>query len=135
MNILVTSLNFDYAQEIAQKIAKKLKCKVLNANELFNKTLLLSIGNPILLVDEELNLKETELCLKVSNFDGVVAISDDMFISNENYKYFKNSQKILVFSKNLGKIKKNIENLVKQHCNYSINYEDDLDKLLATFKR
>ena len=131
MNIIITSLNLENAQTISKKLAKKLHFKFINANEVFNKTLLKSVADPVLLVDDELNAKESELCFKLAKTDDVVvAMSDDMFLSNENYKFFQNSKKFLVFSKNLGKTKKNIEKIIQSRCNFAIQNEDNLDLLL-----
>lgn len=135
MNIIITSLNLENAQTISKKLAKKLHFKFINANEVFNKTLLKSVADPVLLVDDELNAKESELCFKLAKTeDVVVAMSDDMFLSNENYKFFQNSKKVMVLSKNLGKTKKNIEKLIQSRCNFAIQNEDNLDLLLEKFK-
>ena len=134
MNILVTSLNLDISHEVAIKLSKRLHLKFVNANEVFNKTLLKSINEPTLLVDEELNEKESELCQKLSKMDGaVIAMSDDMFLANSNYDLFKNSHKVLISSKNLGRTKKNIEKLIQTHCNYIIS-QDEISNLIEKFK-
>lgn len=132
-NIIIFGLNFEQVQEIARSISKKLSLKFLNAKEIFNKTLLKSASDPVLLIDDELNEQESLLCKKISEQSGVVAaMPDDMFLSNENYKNFKNFTKILLKSNTKSKLKQNIENLLQTHATITAA---TLDEILAKLKR
>lgn len=117
--IIVFGLNFEDVQKISRSIAKKLNLKFFNAKEIFSRTLLKSAGDPVLLVDDILNEKESQLCAQLAEQNGVVAMSDDMFLSNENYKNFKNFTKILIKSQTKNKLKQNIENLLQTHATIS----------------
>ena len=131
-NIIIFGLNFEQVQEIARSISKKLSLKFLNAKEIFNKTLLKSASDPVLLIDDELNEQESLLCKKISEQSGVVAaMPDDMFLSNENYKNFKNFTKILLKSNTKSKLKQNIENLLQSHATITAT---SLDELLSKLK-
>ena len=131
-NIIIFGLNFEQVQEIARSISKKLSLKFLNAKEIFNKTLLKSASDPVLLIDDELNEQESLLCKKISEQSGVVAaMPDDMFLSNENYKYFKNFTKILLKSNTKSKLKQNIENLLQTHATITAA---TLDEILSKLK-
>lgn len=128
--IIVFGLNFEDVQQISRAIAKKLNLKFFNAKQIFNKTLLKSAVDPVLLVDDILNEKESLLCAQLAEQNGVVAMSDDMFLSNENYKYFKNFTKILIKSKTNSKLKQNIENLLQTHATITASsLEEVFEKL------
>ena len=131
-NIIIFGLNFEQVQEIARSISKKLSLKFLNAKEIFNKTLLKSVSDPVLLIDDELNEQESLLCKKISEQNGVVAaMPDDMFLTNENYKNFKNFTKILLKSNTKSKLKQNIENLLQTHATITAA---TLDEILSKLK-
>ena len=129
--IIIFGLNFEQVQEVARSVSKKLNLKFLNASNIFNKTLLESANDPVLLIDDELNEQESLLCQKLAAQDDVVvAMSDDMFLSNENYKNFKNFTKILLKTKTSSKIKQNIENLLQSHSTItSTTLDEILEKL------
>ena len=132
--IIIFGLNFEQVQEVARSVSKKLNLKFLNASNIFNKTLLESANDPVLLIDDELNEQESLLCQKLAAQDDVVvAMSDDMFLSNENYKNFKNFTKILLKTKTSSKIKQNIENLLQSHSTItSTTLDEILEKLKGT---
>ena len=129
--IIIFGLEYEQVQEIAHSVSKKLNLKFLNSQQIFNKTLLKSASDPVLLIDDELNEQESKLCKKLAEQDGVIAMSDDMFLSNENYKYFKNFAKILIKSKTHSKIKQNIENLLQSHATTTAN---SVEEILAQLK-
>ena len=128
--IIIFGLNFEQVQAIAHSISKKLNLKFLNAQQIFNKTLLKSATDPMLLIDDELNEEESLLCQKLAEQEGVIAMPDDMFLSNENFKNFKNFTKILLKTKTSSKIKQNIENLLQSHATITATtLEEVLEKL------
>ncbi len=131
-NIIIFGLDFENVQGVSRLISKKLSLKFLNASEIFNKTLLKSASDPMLLIDDELNEQESSLCKKLAKQDGVVvAMTDDMFLSNENYKNFKNFTKILLKSNTKSKLKQNIENLLQTHATLTAA---TLDEILSKLK-
>ena len=127
---IIFGLDFEQVQATARSLSKKLNLKFLNAGEIFNKTLLKSANDPVLLIDDELNEQESLLCQKLSEQEGVIAMADDMFLSNENYKFFKNFTKILLKSNTKSKLKQNIENLLQSHATITATtLSEILDKL------
>ena len=131
-NIIIFGLDFENVQAVARAVSKKISLKFLNASEIFNKTLLKSVNDPSLLIDDELNEQESLLCQKLAAQDGVVvAMADDMFLSNENYKNFKNFTKILLKSNTKSKLKQNIENLLESHTTLTAT---TLDEIFAKLK-
>lgn len=128
--IIIFGLNFEDVKQTARAISKNFNLKFFNAQEIFNKTLLKSADYPVLLIDDELNAQESLLCKRLTDQEGVVAMSDDMFLSNENYKNFKNFTKILLKSKTNSKLKQNIENLLQTHATITASsIEEILTKL------
>ena len=51
----------------------------------------------------------------------IISLTDDEFISNENYMLFDNSFVILLEVGYKNNIKENIQKLIKKHCNYSVD--------------
>lgn len=134
MNIVVFGLNHNLTLEYAKKFAKILKTKLLDASALFEKTVMQTVDKPLFLLEETLQQQEADLCKQLSLKDGVVAIADDMFLSNQNHKIFKNSQKILIKVQNNGKLKQKIENLLQTHANFVVDATTDFKDIEKFFK-
>ncbi len=130
-NIVVFGLDYQNVCSSAIKLAKLMHLKFVNGGEMFNKVLLKSADQPLLLINEELNSAESAICEKLSSqSNAIIAIPDDMFLSNENFKNFKNSTKILLKTPLKSKIKQNIENLLANHATITAKSVDEiLEKL------
>ena len=130
-NIVVFGLDYQNVCSSAIKLAKLMHLKFVNGGEMFNKVLLKSADQPLLLINEELNSAESAICEKLSSqSNAIIAIPDDMFLSNENFKNFKNSTKILLKMPLKSKIKQNIENLLANHATITAKSVDEiLEKL------
>ena len=130
-NIVVFGLDYQNVCSSAIKLAKLMHLKFVNGGEMFNKLLLKSADQPLLLINEELNSAESAICEKLSaQSNAIIAIPDDMFLSNENFKNFKNSTKILLKTPLKSKIKQNIENLLANHATITAKSVDEiLEKL------
>ncbi len=116
-NIVVVSLIDEKAKNIAQNLAKKLKFTYIDADEKFEDYLLSSFEAPTILVDEILNAKESELLGELAKErNAVIKVSNDAFLSNVNYKLFKNCIVLLITTAK-GKIKLAIENRLKTYAN------------------
>ena len=124
-NITIVGIDNDFVKMFAQKLANEIGYKLIDANEQFDKDLLDNMDYPIFLVDEILVQKENILIKNLSNKENVIiCMSDDMFLSNEHYKNFENDETILIIDENLDKIKKNIQNLIKEHVKHVFNKKD-----------
>lgn len=121
-NIAIVGLDNAFVKKFAQKIAREIGYKYIDANEKFDKDLLANINYPMILVDELLDEKENRLIEKLTKNDNtVISISDDMFLSNEHYKILEETTVILILDENVGKIKKNIEKMIEKHANFVFN--------------
>lgn len=121
-NIVVLSLNEEKACFLAENLAKKLKFSYIDAGERFDDYLISSIDAPTILVDEILNLKESELLSDLAKENNaVIKVANDAFLSNENYKIFKNCIVVLVLTEKLGKTKRAIEEQIKKYSNVVVN--------------
>ena len=133
-NVVVVGMNYEMVLKLSKQLAKILKCKLLDAQQQFNSVLLKYASKPSLLLNEELEAQETLLCAKLSKTANVVAVPDDMFLSNENYDTFAGSTKILVLSGTKSKLKIGIENLLKMHTNFQIDCKTDLETFAKNLK-
>ncbi len=121
-NITIVGIDNDFVKMFAHKLSKELDYRYIDANEQFDKDLLANMEYPIYLVDEILVQKENVLIKNLVKKENVViSISDDMFLSNEHYKFFENSLVFLIIDEKVGKIQKNIQNLLKKHVNFTFD--------------
>ena len=124
-NITIVGMDNDFIKMFAQKLAEEIGYKYVDANEQFDKDLLANLDYPMNLVDEILVQKENLLINNLVKKEKVIiSMSDDMFLSNEHYKIFENSLTILILDEKLGKIKKNIQNLIKKHVKFAFAKND-----------
>ena len=124
-NITIVGMDNDFIKMFAQKLAEEIGYKYVDANEQFDKDLLANLDYPMYLVDEILVQKENLLINNLVKKEKVIiSMSDDMFLSNEHYKILENSLTILILHEKLGKIKKNIQNLIKKHVKFAFAKND-----------
>ena len=124
-NITIVGMDNDFIKMFAQKLAEEIGYKYVDANEQFDKDLLANLDYPMYLVDEILVQKENLLINNLVKKEKVIiSMSDDMFLSNEHYKILENSLTILILDEKLGKIKKNIQNLIKKHAKFAFAKND-----------
>lgn len=124
-NITIVGMDNDFIKMFAQKLAEEIEYKYVDANEQFDKDLLANLDYPMNLVDEILVQKENLLINNLVKKEKVIiSMSDDMFLSNEHYKILENSLTILILDEKLGKIKKNIQNLIKKHVKFAFAKND-----------
>ncbi len=124
-NITIVGMDNDFIKMFAQKLAEEIGYKYVDANEQFDKDLLANLDYPMYLVDEILVQKENLLINNLVKKEKVIiSMSDDMFLSNEHYKILENSLTILILDEKLGKIKKNIQNLIKKHVKFAFAKND-----------
>ena len=121
-NIIVVSMDEEKSTNMAKKLSKQLKFNYIDAGERFDEFLLSTMDLPTMLVDEILNLQESELLSELAKEqNAVIKVANDTFLSNENYKIFKNSTVVLLVVEKLGKTKRAIENHIKKYANVIIN--------------
>lgn len=124
-NITIVGMDNDFIKMFAQKLAEEIGYKYVDANEQFDKDLLANLDYTMYLVDEILVQKENLLINNLVKKEKVIiSMSDDMFLSNEHYKILENSLTILILDEKLGKIKKNIQNLIKKHVKFAFAKND-----------
>ena len=124
-NITIVGMDNDFIKMFAQKLAEEIGYKYVDANEQFDEDLLANLDYPMYLVDEILVQKENLLINNLVKKEKVIiSMSDDMFLSNEHYKILENSLTILILDEKLGKIKKNIQNLIKKHVKFAFAKND-----------
>ena len=124
-NITIVGMDNDFIKMFAQKLAEEIGYKYVDANEQFDKDLLANLDYPMYVVDEILVQKENLLINNLVKKEKVIiSMSDDMFLSNEHYKILENSLTILILDEKLGKIKKNIQNLIKKHVKFAFAKND-----------
>ena len=134
-NIVIVSLKEEKACDLANKLAKTLKYNYIDADERFEEYLLDTIDAPTMLVDEILNAKESELLADLcKEQNAVIKTAADTFLSNENYKTFKNCIVVLVTIEKLGKIKRAVENAIKKYANIVISENDSEIEIMKLIK-
>ena len=136
MQIAVVGLDDEFVIEFSKILASKLKLEYVNFNAEFEKLLLNCDNKSLLALNNELTTKETALIRKFTQAkDVVISITNDAFISNENYKLFDNLITILIEKKETDKTLKNIEKLLKKHCKIAIKQERiDINEILNIIK-
>ncbi len=134
-NIVIVSLKEEKACDLANKLAKTLKYNYIDADERFEEYLLDTIDAPTMLVDEILNAKESELLADLcKEQNAVIKTAADTFLSNENYKTFKNCIVVLVTIEKLGKTKSAVENAIKKYANIVISENDSEIEIMKLIK-
>ena len=121
-NIVVVSLKDEKAQDLASKLAAKLKYNYVDFDDRLEEYLLATIDIPTILVDEILNEKESELLDELVKEQNVVlTLANDTFLSNENYKLLKNCIVVLISVENLAKVQKKLEEAIQKYSNVVVN--------------
>lgn len=133
-NVVIFGINYELVLNLSKQLAKILNCKIVDAEKQFNNILLKYADKPALLLNDEIEKQETNLCAKLCKVANLVAIPDDMFLSNENYNHFNNSIKIFVQSGTKSKLKIGIENLLQLHSNLTINKLTVLEEVAKKLK-
>lgn len=135
-NIVIVGIDKIFCANVAKELSNKINFNFINAGEKFEKLLVATSGQNVFLMDDILQQKETEFLNKLSQKNNVVLfVDDDMFLSNENYKLFKNSKIILMENEKLNENHLKIQKIIKKYCNYSINIENfDINNLIKIIK-
>ena len=122
MNITLFGIDDTAVINLALELSKKLNIKHINATIAFSDYLMSKDKK------SNKNLEKLEKCFieKISNFNNVIiSIPHDMFISNKNYKFFKNSLKIHVKFNLSVEILKNLDKLLEKYSNLSVASDED----------
>ena len=134
-NVVVFGLDFDAVSIACAKLSQKLNLKYVNISDVFSKKLLSTINQPTILVDDYLHDKEDLLTLQLSAKDNIIiAMPDDMFLSNQHYKNFKNSLKILILSNKNNAVLNNIENLLIAKADIVLEKDFNLEETIIKIK-
>lgn len=131
-NIVLVCLDYNFALKFSKKLSRVLQIPNYDADELIKCNLINSIDFPLSVSGDVMNAKEKLVLKELSEMENVIiTLTDDEFVSNENYKLFSNSFLILLEIDLKNDIKKNIQNLIKKHCNYSENIKNlKINKLI-----
>ena len=132
-NVTIVSVNDELSKKIARELAYKLKYDYVDISAEFDKVLILNV-NCSVFENSKLEQKESCLIKRMSQKEAcVLAISNDMFLSNNNYNLLENSQKILIECEFDDAIVKNVERLIKKHTNFHIK-STELEKIITLLK-
>lgn len=131
-NIAIVGADNDKIKDFAHLIANKVGYEFIDMNECFENYLLINYNLPIDLVNEVLELKETQLVKKMAKKNNVLLfISDDMFLSNQSYLILKDCLKILIYDKNKKEIDHAIQETIKKYCDLSMEQEKiDINEII-----
>ena len=137
MKVVIVGLDDLAVVDMSKNLASTLGFKCLNFDSEFEKVLLTSKDYPLIEIDVLLERKEKMLIEYILKFDDIVlAISNNSYLSNENYKLFKDDVTICVEKEENEKILKNLQNLIKKHCKISINQQNyDISMLIDEIKK
>jgi len=139
MNVAIVGFNYDFVKIFAENVAQNLGLSFVDFKQTFEQ-LLLDWNKSIFDEDSVLNELETEMVKKFSLLKNVVvSFPDDVILSNENYKYFKNNLIIFINSQKLNKLQLNLKKLIK-NINIEINeenynFEEIINKIRGFYDR
>lgn len=130
MNIVLFGLDNTAIIDYALILSKHLNLNFINASKAFSNYLM---SNSL----KNYNLEKVEQSFldKLSRLKNVIiALPNDMFISNKNYKFFKKSLKIHIkFEKN-DEILQSLDELLKQKSDFSFLSDTKTSKIVQTLK-
>ena len=131
-NIIVVSMDNELSKQVAKHLAKELKLNYVDLSLVLEKELLIDARKSVF--DETASTKEKNI---VAHFakqkDVVVAIENEMFLSNKNYELCKNNLSLLIETKMQNEIEQNLQNLLKNYCKLCVNYKD-INKIITLIK-
>lgn len=126
-NIVVVSIDTELAYNTAKKIADIMNFQYQDADSMFKDRIVNMVDYPIDFADDLMRNVELNLLKELSKIDkSVVAITDDMFLSNTGIKHFENSLKICVKKDVAEDILSGLQDLLLKKCDVAF-YEKDLD--------
>ena len=136
MNIVIVGLDYNMVRSIANELAKVMQYKFIDLTKRFDRELIENINYPIGLSDDELTEKERELIYLASKKANVViSIPDNMYLSNEGYKFFKNSISIAIKLRKVDDIREKIQNFLSDRVKFVLDEENcEIDKILDLIK-
>ena len=121
-NIVVVCLDYCYALKIGKQLSNILNMQHIDFDEIIKNGLINSLDYPLSISNEIMQIKEKSILEELADMENVIiSLTDDEFISNENYMLFDNSFVILLEVGYKNNIKENIQKLIKKHCNYSVD--------------
>lgn len=130
MNIVLFGLDNTAIIDYALILSKHLNLNFINASKAFSNYLM---SNSL----KNYNLEKVEQSFldKLSRLKYVIiALPNDMFISNKNYKFFKKSLKIHIkFEKN-DEILQSLDELLKQKSDFSFLSDTKTSEIVQTLK-
>ena len=131
-NIIVVSMDNELSKQVAKYLAKELNLSYVNLNLVYEKELLLDVKKSVF--NEDASTKEKNI---VAHFakqkDVVIAIENEMFLSNKNYELCKNNSSLLIETELQNEIEQNLQNLLKNHCKICVK-DKDLNKIITLIK-
>lgn len=135
-NIVIVGIDKDFCITISKQLSKSIKFKFVNAEEKFQSLLISTAQESVFLIDDFLNQKETEILIEIlKSKQSIIFVPNDMFLSNKNYKIFKDVKTILIEDDSLNEIMLKIQKGIKNYCKYSINKNNfSLENLLQIVK-
>ena len=136
MRVVFVGLNNDFVKEFAKEFASELKINYMDFDEELNAYLILQKVSTLQTANEEFLTLEELLIKQLLDADNfIMSISNEVYLSNENYKLFENTLTLLMEKKEDDKILINIQKLLKKHCKITIKQDKiEMKKILNIVK-
>lgn len=135
VNICIVGRDEKYLKYLATSIAQNLHLPCVDAKAEFNSFLIKSVHYPTAVVEDFLEKQESKLLKLFSKTENVVIyVPDDMYLSNNNYKLFKNNVTVSIIDENVDEIQSKIQNLLKSLTKLSFNTNTELKTILDKLK-
>ncbi len=132
MNICLTGLNVEKIKLVGLELAKKLNYDFFDADLEFEPELIKTIKLPISQAERLLNEKERELLLKLAKQNNAVfTVSAEIYLSNNNAKFVRNSITVVLLEDNTEKLYLNLQNLLIKKCKYSTTSLQDIIDIIG----
>ena len=138
-NILIVCADKNLRKDLSRALASELKCLYLDADELLDFEIVNRQEIKLSEAAGALNQMELDTLKRIAEFKNcVITISDELFVSNDNFEHIKDVVKVYIelsksymVSKSAPKelykleqklsVYEEINNLIKANCNFSIS--------------
>lgn len=131
-NIIVVSMDNELSKQVAKHLAKELNLNYVDLNLVYEKELLSDVKKSVF--NEDASTKEKNVVAHFSKEkDIVMAIENEMFLSNKNYELCKNNLSLLIETELRNDIEQNLQKLLKYYCKLCVK-DKDLNKIITLIK-
>lgn len=115
---------------MAKEVAAELNYSFLDLQSELNGYILKTSNISLIIADEILKETETELVkASINKRDSVIFMPNDMFLSNQNYRYVKGIS-FAICEQKTSPIKQNLQKLICAHCKYIVDSKNAKQKIM-----